>query len=153
MDSSVSFSSNWDLVEVLSCQRWGGGEPLFYLVQMPHQLSWREKETSYWSGGVNSAHRNLSPPSFKQLKSVMLETSFSTVLGPVLCWPAKVFCEVETGAFWCNQTDLTMTRQKIYWKLSRVAFVDLRHCNGSTYWKLSMLGLELQTNCILSTRY
>lgn len=57
------------------------GEPLFYVVQMPHQLSLTE--TSYWSGGVNSACRNLSPSSFKRLKSVMLETSVPTVLGPL----------------------------------------------------------------------
>lgn len=48
-----------------------------------------ERETSYWSGGVNSACRNLSPASFKRLNSVMLETSFSRVLGPFFVSPPK----------------------------------------------------------------
>lgn len=81
-------------------QRWGGGEPLFYLVQMPHQLSLREREreTSYWSGGVNSACRNLSRSPFKRLESVTLETSFSRVLGPVFVALPKSSVKSRPGA-------------------------------------------------------
>lgn len=74
-----------------------------------------EKETSYWFRGVNSARRNLSPPSFKRLKSVMLETSFSRVLSPVFVVLPKS-CEVEMGDFWCNHPDLNRTRWEKYLK-------------------------------------
>lgn len=32
----------------------------------------------------------------------------------LLCCPAKVFCVVETGAFWYNHPDLNRTRRKRY---------------------------------------
>lgn len=108
MDSSVSFFTDWDLVEVLSSQRWGGGEPLFYLVQMPHQLSRRERdELLIWRSQLSS-QKSLSTLLQTTEKCHVRNLLFQSIR-PCLCCPAKVFCEVETGAFWYNHPDLNRT--------------------------------------------
>lgn len=108
MDSSVSSSTNWDLVEVLSFQWRGGGEPSFYLVQMPHQLSLTERQAidlqeSTQLGGI-SPSALLQTTEKCHVRNLLFQS-----IRPCLCWPAKVFCEVQKEALRYNHPDRRKT--------------------------------------------
>lgn len=94
-----------------------------------------DRETSYWSGGVNSACRNLSPPSFKRLKSVMLETSFSRVLGPRILLPRQNRLWSWDGSFLVQSSRSQKDKpEKILKVLGRMgAWPSL--CGFSCHWK------------------
>lgn len=71
-----------------------------------------ERETSYWSGGVNSPRRNLSSPLLQTTEKCHVRNLLFQSIRPLLCCHAKVFCEVEKGAFWYNHPDLTGMKRK-----------------------------------------
>lgn len=110
---------------------------------MPHQLPLTE--TSYWSGGVNSACRNLSSPSFKRLKSVMLETSFCRVFDSVFSTAPNVFYEafdcflVEPPQVHEKKIVLLKEKSPLAFTMESLLVLDVFLLRDQTKWNSSTL--------------
>lgn len=110
-----------------------------------------ERDTSYWFEGVNwarrevnSAHRNLLLPSFKQLRIVRLETFFH---GTGIVTLQKS----ETDIFWCSKPDqftimymfsymqdhFSAPPEETCWNLEQT--VQVKKINYMTWLKLAAL--------------
>lgn len=133
-------------------QRWGGGEPLFYLVQMPHQLSRRERERErdellIWRSQLSS-QKSLSNPLQTTGKCHVRNLLFQSIR-PRLCCPAKVFCKVEAGSSFSVESFRSKTGKssKKILKRSLAFTVQVVFCffytNGSTFGVMTRRNQEL----------